>query len=346
MKNKIFQKRTLSFLLTIVGISIVIIIVLLGVLKTSSAIKTETMALKSASSDIQADGQIVPQNQATMHFQTGGKLVYLPVKVGDTVKQGQIIASLDTAKLEANLRQALQDFNAAQAVVQQVYDQTGRVSNLTFAQNVTQTAAEATQNKAYDAVVKARQDIADAALVSPIDGIITHEDVTTINTNVTSATEFTVSDLSSLVFRANVLENDIDFVSVGSTVAINLGSGNKKQILGTVNKIYPDKITLPSSQKAYQVDITSTEIGKSGVMGQSGTALIQSNMQNTAKLVPTWTVLNHDSVWVLANGKVILRHITVGKIHGDTTEVLNGLEPNDFVITNPEAIVAEKYQIL
>lgn len=344
MKSKFLQKNLLK---TLGQIIIVVLIGILGlylVLRPEKGVKTQTLEIKTVSSVIQADGMVVAQNQAVLHFQTGGKLVYLSGKVGDSVYQGQIIASLDKANLQANLRQAEQDYNAAQAVVQKVYNQTGRVPDLTFDQNVTQTAAEATQNKAYDNVVKSKQAIVDADLVSPLNGIITGEDVDTVNSNVTSLTSFTVSDPSSLVFRADVLETDIDFVSVGSSVSIKVG--NNKTFLGTVNKIYPDKVTLANGQKVYQVDIESDAILRNGVLGQSGTALIQSNVQNKVQLVPTWTVLSSNYLWVLSNNKAVLRNVKVGKTHGDMIEILGGLKENDRVITNPEGIVADKYSIL
>lgn len=326
--------------------SVVIIAGILIVFRANSKISAEALEIKSVASTIQGDGAVTAQNQATLHFQTAGKLVYLPFKVGDQVYQGQIIAQLDTAKLQATLRQAMQDFTAAQAVLQKYYD--GRDPNAveSFDDKIKRTAIDAAQNKAYDSIVKARQDISDASLVSPINGVITQEDVSITNVNITTITGFTVSDPSILVFRANLAENDIDFVSVGNSATVNLGSGSVKQIVGTVSKIYPDKITLSSGQRAYQVEIQSIQAGQFNLISQSGTALIQSNSNANVKLVPTWTVLNHDSIWVLVENKPVLRHVSVGKTHGDVTEILSGLTADDKVITNPQSIAARKYTIL
>ena len=344
MKNKIFNKRTLIMLGKVALASIVLICGFLFVLKVSSAGKTETLEIKSVASAIQADGVVTPENQAVLHFQTSGKLVLLPFKEGDTVWQGQTIAKLDTTKLEANLRQAEQGFVAAKAVSDKYYD--GRDPNVaeSYDEKIKRTAIDAAQNIAYDNVVKARQDLADAVLLSPMNGIVLQEDVTTVNVNVTPATGFTIADPSTLIFRAYVSENDIDYISIGNTTTINLNNG--KSISGTVGKIYPDKVTSPTGQRAYKVDIQSIKVGELNMMGQSGTALIQSNSRKNVKLIPTWTILNHDSVWVLSNGKPVLRQIAVGKIHGNLTEVTTGLESGDEVITNPESIAAGKYQIL
>ena len=346
MKSRIFKKRNIYRLFVISFVSFIIIVGLIFILRTDPQLKTEVFEIKTVASAIQTDGAITPENQAIMHFQTGGKLVYLPFKEGDSVRQGQVIAKLDTVRLEANLRQAEQDYTATDAVSQKFYD--GRDPNAaeSYDDKIKRTAIDAAKNKAYDAVVKARQDLADASLVSPMNGIILHEDITTINVNITPVTGFTVADPSSLAFRANVSENDIDFVSVGNAAEIKLGNGEGVSILGAVSKIYPDKVTLPTGQKIYQVDIASVQADMFKIMGQSGTVLIQSNSRENVKLVPTWTVLNHDSVWVLANGKPVLRSVMVGDIHGDMTEIMSGLDAKDMIITNPESIVAGKYIIL
>ena len=370
MKNKIFRKATLFALGKVIIVSIVIIAGLFVVFKANSSVKTEALEIKSVASVMQAEGAVTPQNQAVLHFQAGGKLTYLPFKEGDKIYQGQTIASLDTYALQKQLQlmansygitknatdQTLQYQQAGVLEGQQrysldatnkqgysaipetdvIYDNVKRIVNNAFL----------SQNSAQINVDLANYAITLASITSPINGIVTHMDVTTPLINVTSATSFTVADPSSLVFRANVSENDIDFVSVGNTVTIKLSSGNGKSISGTVSKIYPDKITLPTGQRVYSVDIESAKAGELSVMGQSGVALIQSNARENVKLVPTWTVLNHDSVWVLADGKPALRNVTIGKTHGSMTEILAGLELNDWVITNPESIAAKKYKIL
>jgi multidrug efflux pump subunit AcrA (membrane-fusion protein) len=368
MKNKIFRKSILFILLKALVVSAVIIAGLFFAFKVNSSVKTEALEIKSVASIIQADGTITPQNQATLHFQVGGKLTYLPFKEGDKVYSGQTIASLDTYTLQRQLTAALNTYR----LTRDNFDQTQQNSQTGVLQGQQKYSLDVTnkvglggqyqvdiindmakrildQNQANldNSVIQVELSnyaLQLAALTSPINGVITHMDVTTPLVNVGPTTSFTVADPTSLVFRANVLENDIDFVSVGNMATIKLGSG--KTILGTVEKIYPDKIISSTGQKVYQVDVQSTKTGEFNVMGQSGTVLIKSNLRDNVKLIPTWTVLDHDSVWVLADGKPTLRNIIIGKTHGDMTEVLDGLKASDSIITNPESIVAGKYKII
>jgi RND family efflux transporter MFP subunit len=342
MKSKIFRKNTLFALGKIIGASILVIALIFLIFKANSSVSTQVLEIKTVTSTIQADGQIAPQNQAVLHFQTGGKLIYLPFKEGDQVYQGQTIASLDTTKLQANLRQAEQNFIAAKAVSDKFYDGRDPNASESYDDKIKRTAIDAAQNIAYDNVVKARQDLSDAVLSSPMNGIILQEDVATVNVNVTPVTGFVVADPSSLTFRANVLENDIDFISIGNSATIKIGN---ESFSGIIGKIYPDKTTLTNSQKVYLVDIENDEFVNLKI-DQAGTALIQSNSRENVKLVPTWTILNGDSIWVLAKNQAVLRAVRVGKNHGGITEIMDGLKAGDKVILNPESIAVQKYAIL
>jgi hypothetical protein len=126
------------------------------------------------------------------------------------------------------------------------------------------------------------------------------------------------------------------------TLAID---GIQNKISGTVVKIFPSKIILPSGQAAYQVDISSEELMKKAKLDMSGRAIIYTNSENIA-LVPAWTVLSGKYIWIDNNGKPDLRKVTVGKIHGNEIEIISGLSENDKIIVDPKYIPSQKYQLL
>ncbi|MGH7245600.1 MAG: efflux RND transporter periplasmic adaptor subunit, partial [Candidatus Levyibacteriota bacterium] len=184
-----------------------------------------------------------------------------------------------------------------------------------------------------------------ATLTSPINGVVTAEDVTVPNVNVTTLTSFSVADPNALVFRASVLPQDIDFISVGANVTIKINGLTNKTFQGTVTRIYPQKTTDVNGQDIYQVDITSDQM--TGVkLSQTGSVIIQSNIQQDVYLIPTLTLVGNASVWVKENGKIMLKKVTVGKTHENDIEVLNGLTKDDTVITSPKSIAGEQYQVL
>jgi len=322
---------------------------------------TITTSVRFVNSVITADGSVTAQNQATLAFQIPGKLVYLPFKEGDTISAGQTLAQLDTYALQRELTLALNAYQTTRDTFDQTQENLG--------DNITKSQTTPTYSNAFDSISAVNDAIVRIAgqsqlglnnsvinvelanyalqlsrLTSPIRGIITHEGVTIPGINITPATTFTVQDPSSMVFRANVLTEDIYYISVGGKVSIAV-DGIQNKFDGIVTKIYPSKVTLPDGVAVYQVDIQSDQLKKAAKLDETGTAIIATNSENVA-LVPVWTVLSGKYIWVDNNGTPELREVVPGKIHGNEIEITRGLIPTDKIIVDPKYIPSQKYTLL
>ena len=60
-------------------------------------------------------GNLAAANQATLAFQTSGRILQIAVKEGQRVQAGTVIATLDTAALDAQITQAQANLDSAQA---------------------------------------------------------------------------------------------------------------------------------------------------------------------------------------------------------------------------------------
>lgn len=326
--------------------------------------------VKSADAKILADGMIRSQNEVNLHFATGGKLVYLPFKEGDQVQNGQIIASLDTYALQKQLTATLNNYRITRDSFDQLQD---NIQNNVGKAQITNPydfvskagIGGANRDHTLDDMIKRLADESQAgldnsviqveltnyaftlsSLTAPFRGVITHLDVTTSNIMVSPATSFIMADPDALVFRANVSENNINFISIGGKASIQLTGMKDKTFDGIVTKIYPDKITLPSGQNVYQVDIESTDLKSVGKFEQDGAVLINSKYDHQVMLVPTWLVLSKQYIWVEENNQPVLRQVTVGNTVGNYVEITGGLPLGDKLIINPSSVVGNKYIIL
>lgn len=349
-------------------ITLIIVVLILGgfyfgyknlILASGSTSRvTTTASVQFVSSVVSAEGSVTAQNQANLNFQAGGKLIYLPVKNGDKVYAGETIAKLDTYALQRNLSLALSNYRTARDAFEQAQENAGdnivktqltpsysMVNGIDSTQAVNEAIARIgneNQNTLDNSVANvelANYALQLSSLVSPISGVITREDVTVAGLNVTPLTTFIVEDPSSIVFRANVPTTDIYYISEGSNVSIAV-DGIPNDISGTVVKIYPSKITLPTGETVYQVDIASDQLKKLAKLDETGTALISTNSQNVA-LVPAWTVLSGKYIWVNEDGTPKLKEVTPGKIHGDKIEILDGLSSSDQIIIDPKFILSK-----
>lgn len=367
-------KRAITYLIVAILVIDALVFLVVQTQQTNSkeAINSaQSAAVKKVDSQIVVDGTVTAQDQATLHFQTGGKLVSLPLKEGDRVSEGQTIAQLDTYTLQRQLTQALNSYRSTRDTFDQAQQNQGK--NITqinqggqlnfyghvtsnygtdqgdtnYLNQVAQRIVDENQANLDNSVISveiSNYALQMASLTSPLTGVVTHEDVSIAGQNVTPLTSFVVADPSSKMFRANIPATDIDFVTEGMNASIIL-DGMPNRINGTVVKIYPSKVTLADGEQVYQVDIQSDQITSKAKLDQGGTAIIMTNAQNVT-LIPAWTVLAGKYVWVTNNGKPILRTIIVGKTHGDQIEVTRGLMDTDRVITDPKLIPSNDYQLL
>ncbi len=370
MKNKILNKGIIKNITIIVFAVAIGIFTITIIASAAQSPKTEASKVQKVSQQILAGGTITAQNQASLNFQIGGKLTYLPFKEGDKVYQGQTIANLDTYALQKQLQLAANTYETVSNNTNQALE--GQQSGILEGQQ--RTSLDATNKNAYSSITQAtvisdnvkrivdnallaqnsaqiNTDLANYALqlgtlTSPIDGIVLHEDVNTSGVNITPITSFVIADPNSMVFSANVRQQDIAFISVGNSASVLLDSSNGQYISGVVDKIYPQKTTLSSGEEVYKVDIKIDNLSATGKLGQGGTVLIKSNFNQAVILVPSWTVLSNNYVWVLSNNKPVLKKITVGDGINGQTEVLKGLSDTDKIIANPGSILSNLYQIL
>src|SRR6266568_677927 len=363
LKNSMNIRKTITFL--IFAVLIIDALIFIGVQMQHASSKTDvnsaqSAAVKNIDSTIVVDGTVTAQDQATLHFQTGGKLVSVQLKEGDKVTKGQTIAQLDTYQLQRLLTQALNTYKSTR----DNFDQTQQNAQDNTLKNQQRTALDNPDNvdnainDAVKRIVDQNQANLDtsvasveitnyalqlATLTSPLNGIVTHEDVNVSGQNVTPTTSFVVADPTTKVFRANIPASDIDYVTEGMNASIML-DGAQNKINGTIVKVYPTKTKLDSGEQVYQVDIQSDTVTTIGKLDQTGTAIIMTNAENVT-LIPAWTVLSGKYVWVVNNGKPMLRNIAVGKTHGDMIEITSGLSQGDRVITDPKLIPSKEYPL-
>lgn len=80
-------------------------------------VKAGVVAPVSMQEDVYATGSVVPVSRQEVRVLTPGQVAKVEVKVGDTVKVGQALVSLDTTLVDAQVAQARVSVEAAQAAV-------------------------------------------------------------------------------------------------------------------------------------------------------------------------------------------------------------------------------------
>ncbi len=176
----------------------------------------------SSGDSVSASAVIAPQADAQLSFTAVGRVTSINVQVGDVVKAGDVLVTLDTSILEAKVREA--EANLAYAEI-----------NLTYLVRVTgcrgegcapsQQHIEVAENDIAHA--QALVDSAKAVLASqsnltaPFDGVIVSVDISPAETVTPGQVVIVIGDLSRYRIQTTDLsERDVTKVKVGQAVNV------------------------------------------------------------------------------------------------------------------------------
>ena len=328
------KKRSL-----VLGVILIILIFTL-IPRNGPNVLTEKVERKNISKTVSVTGDVSANNTVNLTFQTGETLAWVGVNEGDTVVAGQAIASINQTRLQATLRQAQQDFVAAQAASQQYYDDHNNDTE-SDSEKVQRTAIDAAQNKAYDQLLKVQYDIAHSTIYSPINGIVTRIDARTPGVNVTPSTTFSVTDPTSLYFKMEVDEADIGKVFAGQKVNISFDAFPETNVQLDIDKIDFVSHKTSSGGNAFYVNAPISKFENYRV-GMSGNADIIIDEKKDVISIPLSSIFDDNYVYIEKNGKFEKRKVSLGLQSDTDSEVISGLSEGEYVVLDPTSIPQNK----
>lgn len=119
---------------------------------------------------VSAEGTVAAAESEDLSFTSAGTVAEVNVAAGDTVTAGQVLATINSAELEAALAEVEADLADAEATLDEA--ESSGASDEQIA------ASEAAVITAGDAVAAAEEDLAGASLVASINGLVTTVDLT------------------------------------------------------------------------------------------------------------------------------------------------------------------------
>lgn len=105
-----FSKRTTLIIGAILAVILIIGFAVSGG-KAKEVYVTDTVKRTDAVKTVDITGSLSPLSHADLSFQSGGNIASVNVKVGDTVRAGQVLATLAAADLSADARRAQADLD-------------------------------------------------------------------------------------------------------------------------------------------------------------------------------------------------------------------------------------------
>ncbi len=316
--------------------------------KPSLTVTVTTPQMASLTQKISANGNLAAWQEAVIGAEANGlKITEVRVNVGDRVKRGDVLATLQADTLRAELAQAEAALAEATANAQEAKAQSERARSLQlqgFFSN-----AQLSQTLAADASAQARVQsaramvqlqtvrLAQTQVRAPDAGVISARQAT-VGSVVGAGTElFRLIRQGRIEWRAEVTAAEIGRIQVGAPVQIKAASGQLLQ--GKVRMVAPSVDTQTRNALVY-VDLpAATGSARAGMYAQGEIALGQSQ----ALTVPQAAVVVRDGFsyvyTVGADQKVSQLKVQTGRQSAGRVEVTSGLKADARVVASGGAFL-------
>ncbi|WP_103649624.1 efflux RND transporter periplasmic adaptor subunit [Campylobacter concisus] len=220
---------------------------------------------------VDATGEIFATELIDVGAQVSGQIKKLYVKLGDQVKKGDMIASIDSSTQQNSI-----DNKEAQLAIYKAQLESAKVAlniaktqfdreNALFSKNATSKqefesakntySANSAKIKELEAQIKqtnielstAKINLGYTKITAPRDGTVVSvqvEEGQTVNANQTTPTIVNIADLSHVKMKMQIAEGDITKIKVGTPVEYSILSEPTKKFQTTVSSIDPGLTTL------------------------------------------------------------------------------------------------------
>ena len=290
-----------------------------------SLTKTVTIALQNPGALTPSDtatalvGNFACQSAGTFSYikedtvtaKTTGKVESIPVKEGDWVSAGAVIARLGSDTIDDTLRQSALSVDEANVARRQAgshlddYSITAPISGTVIEKNL-----------------KAGDNLSNMGMQTPM---------------------AIIYDMSELKFSLSVDELDIKDIKVGQDVTFTVDALGGKEYRGKVHKVSVNGTT-ENGVTVYPVEVTVTEFDEALLPGMNIEASIVTEKVTDVLTVPV-SALGRDNVVYVKGEKTesndtapdgyYTRHVEVGIVGESYVEIKNGLSEGEIIYTLP-----------
>ena len=303
---------------------------------------TVAASLSTMEKSVSSSGTLAPTVSESVSFAVSGTVTTVQVAAGDTVTQGQVLATVDTLELNANLLSAKADLATAQATLANLRD----ADDDSAAADAQIEAAAARVDVAQAAVTAAEESLADATLTAPAAGLVTSVGIEVGDrvgsssgggmigaASETSSAAFTIVGTDSYEVELSVGDSQIALITVGAQVELT-SDDLDGTVFGVVRSI--GLMSTATGAAAYPVMVDVTGDTSSLHDGIAVDAEIIYERRTDVLTVPSAAITtNADGTTtvtkVAADGSTQVVVVTTGETSGTSTEILDGLAEGDQV---------------
>jgi RND family efflux transporter MFP subunit len=284
---------------------------------------------------LQVQGDVATKQNIVLYPQFSGQLQTLHVSVGDQVKKGALLATLD----DNGMAQQLNQLMVQEALAKTTFERQEKLWNQNIGSELQYLQAKTQYEAQRSLTQQVSQQLEKSKIEAPFDGTIDAvlaEAGTVVSAGISPV--FRLVNLSNMYLKADVAEGYLNDVVAGKKVLVNfpvLGLEVPSTIRSVGRYINPDnrtfsiEVDLPNNKAQIKPNLTA-QININDYTNDQALLVPQSVIsENAAGEQYVYTTLyDQDRNQSLAKKRIVV----TGKTEGDFVEILQGIQPGDTVI--------------
>ncbi len=297
-----------------------------------------------------------PYQEVTLHAKVSGYVSKLNVDIGDTVKAGQLLATLEVPELQAELdnaqaakQKAEADYTNAHLIYSRLQSVNKEHPNLVAQQDLDTAQANDLTATAAIAAAKANFEkfqtlVGYTQITAPFNGVVTHryaDPGTLIQAGTASDTQalplVRVSDNYRLRLDFPVTVNYVKAIQLGTPVEVRVDSLNGKTFTSTISR-FTHQVDDKTRTMITEIEVPNPKLEL--IPGMYATVILKVAQRPNTLAIPVEAVAGekNPTVFVLNRDRQIEeRAVRLGLETPEKFEVLSGLNEGDLVIVGNRA---------
>ncbi|GAA1659314.1 macrolide transporter subunit MacA [Saccharothrix algeriensis] len=302
-----------------------------------STVRTVAVAQGTVTATVTADGTIESANTMSADFTTGGTVTAIKVKVGDKVKKGAVLATVDATEVNESLDTAERNLDAARDALDRAEDG-GDDSTVANAENQV--------DQAESAVAAAKRAVNGTVLKAPMAGTVVAISGAVggssggssgggngSSSSSSSSGFIQLADLTKLQVAAGVAEADATRLKTGQNATVAWNALTGATATGKVSAISPT--ASDGNTVTYPIEVLLDSIPEGVRLGQTVSLTVTVDEVADAVYVPAAAVRTaggRTTVTVVKEGVQETRSVEIG-LKGDAyTVIVSGVEVGEQVV--------------
>jgi RND family efflux transporter MFP subunit len=309
-------------------------------------VKTAVVQSVNDALNLSYSGTVEASQVIPLTFRTAGTVEKIFVEVGDQVKKGQLLATLDDADLKSIYNTTLAKYQQAEDAynrLKQVYEE-GSLPEIKWVE------MKSDFEQAKSALDLSTSNLDKCKLIAPVNGIVGRRNIEPGQSSISlTGAPIELVKIETVQVKISVPENEINRIREGQEAAFSVSALGGKTYRGSVTNVSP---VAELMSRTYTVKITVDNTGLDLKPGMVCDVSINIPGTSTMLVVPKKAVSKESNgktyVFVLKPGINIVskQYVKVGSYHGSGIEVLDGLHEGQIVVSEGGEKLSDNSKII